>query len=57
VITGRWRWRLSCLLAKEHQMPLSSTDQLHLNTGHSLLPPSPRQPQRTGGGHGEEGVG
>ena len=34
-------------------MPLSSTDQLHLNTGHSLLPPSPRHPQGIGGGRFE----
>jgi len=44
-IIGRWRWRLSCLLAKAHQIPLAPTDRLHLNTGHSLLPPSPRHPQ------------
>ena len=26
-------------------MPVAPTDQLHLNTGHSLLPTSPRHPQ------------
>jgi len=51
VIIGRWRWRLSCLLAKAHQMPLASSDQFHLNTGHSLLPPFPHPPQRARAGH------
>jgi hypothetical protein len=36
VIIGRWRWRLSCLLAKAHQIPVAPTDQLHINIKHPL---------------------
>jgi hypothetical protein len=46
VIIGRWRWRLSCLLAKERQIPLAPTDQLHINIKH-LLRQNTARPRRS----------